>query len=363
GVLAASVNFATDSATVRYDPRKLTPSDLVRAVEGVGYAASEGAGGPAAPEDRATSEMRRARRLMATAWALTGPIMALMVPFMLNPAALRPYQGFYEWAMVLLALPVLGVAGFTTYRGALKGVRHLSPNMDVLIMLGSGSAFLTGPFSLAGFPIYNYAGVGAMIMAFHLTGRYVEAKAKGRASQAIRKLLELGAKSARILRDGREVEVPVDEIAVGDVMVVRPGEKVPTDGVVVEGRSAVDESMATGESIPVAKEEGDEVIGATINQQGLLRVRATKVGQETFLAQVVRMVQEAQSSVVPVQAFADRVTGYFVPVVIALSALTFVMWLGFHGPLQQVAAYAARLLPWVNPDLSALSLAVFAAVA
>jgi Cu+-exporting ATPase len=283
---------------------------------------------------------------------------------MLGLGFVQPYHVFYQWAVVLLAVPVLGVAGFRTYRGAVKGLLHLSPNMDVLIMLGSGAAFGTGPLHLI-WPgqVFNYAGVGAMIMAFHLTGRYVEAKARGRASQAIRKLVELGAKSARVLRDGEEVDTPVDQVEVGDVMVVRPGEKVPTDGVVVDGRSSVDESMATGESIPVAKKEGDEVIGATVNQQGLLRVRATKVGEETFLSQVTRMVQEAQGSTVPVQAFADRVTAYFVPAVIGLSLLTFVLWLALHGPLSQFAALASTVLPWVNPDLSALSLAVFAGVA
>jgi len=205
--------------------------------------------------------------------------------------------------------------------------------------------------------------VGAMIMAFHLTGRYVEATARGRAGRAIRSLLELGARSARVLRDGREVEVPVERIAVGDLMVVRPGEKVPTDGVVVDGRSEVDESMATGESVPVPKAQGDEVIGATVNGQGLLKVRATKVGEETFLAQVVRMVREAQGSAVPVQAFVDRVTAFFVPVVIGLALLTFVAWLAFPGPLGRVAAGAAELLPWVHPGVSALSLAIFAGVA
>jgi Cu+-exporting ATPase len=360
GVLKAKVNYAAASAFVTYDPGLVSLRDLEAAVESVGYAVGKAG---AAGEDEAEQEYRRARHRMVVAWAITAPLLAVMMPFMVWPSAVERYQLLYDWAAVLLSAPVLAVAGFSTYRSALRSVRHLSANMDVLIMLGSGCAFLTGPPRLAGLPIHSYAAVGAMIMAFHLTGRYVEAKARGRASQAIRRLLELEARSARILRDDAEVEVPVEDLQVGDLMIVRPGEKVPTDGVVMAGRSAVDESMATGESVPVTKKEGDDVIGATVNQEGLLRVKATRVGQETFLAQVVRMVREAQSSTVPVQEFADRVTSFFVPVVIGLSALTFLRWLVFPGALRQVALAAASVLPWVNPDLSAFSLAVFAAVA
>jgi len=362
GVYQANVNLATNEAVVRHDPEGAPIPTLIRAVESSGYSARE-ARGAGEREDGSEREMRQARRRMVLAWGLTGPLLVVMVPFMLGVEALRPYHHVHDWAMVLLALPVLVIAGFNTYRSGWKGLVRLSANMDTLIMLGSGAAFLTGPPALAGLPVLNYAGVGAMILAFHLTGRYVEARARGRAGRAIRSLLELGARSARVVRGGREVEVPVEQVAVGDVMVVRPGEKVPTDGVVVEGRSAVDESMATGESVPVAKAEGDEVIGATINAHGLLRVRATKVGEETFLAQVVRMVREAQGSAVPVQAFADRVTAYFVPAVIALALCTFVAWLVAPGALGRMAALASGLLPWVNPHASPVALAVFAGVA
>ncbi|MDH5449890.1 MAG: copper-translocating P-type ATPase, partial [Candidatus Bathyarchaeota archaeon] len=191
----------------------------------------------------------------------------------------------------------------------------------------------------------------------------IEAKAKGRASQAIRRLLELEAKTARILRENKEVEVPIDEVEVGDVMIVRPGEKIPTDGVVIEGESGVDESMATGESMPVLKKSGDEVIGATINQRGLLKARATKIGKDTFLSQVIKMVEEAQGSKVPIQEFADRVTGYFVPTVLILASLTVVLWLAFPGVIGSVGAWASQFLPWVDPTLSVFSLAVFATVA
>ncbi|MFB6368706.1 MAG: heavy metal translocating P-type ATPase, partial [Gemmatimonadota bacterium] len=191
----------------------------------------------------------------------------------------------------------------------------------------------------------------------------VEHKARGRASTAIQKLLSLEAKTATVLRDGQEVEVPLEDVEVGDVMRVRPGEKIPTDGVVVDGHSSVDESLATGESMPVEKSEGDEVIGSTVNKEGVLEVRATGVGEDTFLSNVIRMVEEAQATKVPIQEFADRVTAIFVPTILGVAAATFVAWIVFPGALQDVAAWAAGFLPWVDPTLGTLSLAVFAAVA
>jgi Cu+-exporting ATPase len=240
--------------------------------------------------------------------------------------------------------------------------------MDSLIALGSGAAVLTGFAAVVhrlglGPMIMSFAGVGAMIMAIHLTGRFVETRARGRASSAIQKLLSLEARTARVVRDGEEVEVPVPDVRVGDVMVVRPGEKIPTDGVVVAGRSAVDESLATGESLPVDKTEGDEVIGATVNRQGVLRVRATGVGEDTFLAGVVRMVEQAQGSKVPIQEFADRVTAIFVPVVLSVAGATLLAWLLFPGLFHAVASWAAGFLPWVRPELDTVSAAVFAALA
>ncbi len=232
--------------------------------------------------------------------------------------------------------------------------------MDTLIAMGTLVALLTGPASFF-VPVANYAGVAAMIMAFHLTGRYVEETAKGRASQAIRKLLELGAKTARIERDGSEIEVHIEEVQVGDLMVVSPGEKIPTDGIIVTGESAVDESMATGESMPVNKHPGDEVIGATVNQEGLLKVEATRIGKDTFLSQVIKLVDECQGSKVPIQEFADKVTGIFVPVVIGIAVLTVLAWVLFPGLMYSLVE-AGTFLPWVTPDLSVLTLAIVSMV-
>jgi len=248
----------------------------------------------------------------------------------------------FNLGVVLLALPVLFWAGRHVYQSAWRAVRHGGANMDTLIAMGTLAALSTGlmVFSL---PVENYAGVAGMIMAFHLTGRYIETKARGRASQAIRKLLELGAKTAVILVDGMEREVPIQQVQIGDMMLVRPGDKIPTDGVIEEGESAIDESMATGESLPVTKGPGDEVIGSTINQQGLLKVKAAKIGKDTFLSQVIRLVEEAQGTKVPIQEFADRVTGYFVPAVLIIAAVTFAAWLFFPNAMVEAGSFFRNL--------------------
>ncbi len=361
GVLSANVNLATEKAVVEYIPTITGLSDFRRAVAEVGYEVLPTAEELAEEElSREVRKMQDARRRMLLAWAFTIPIILWMLPEMLAGLA-WPNPVVFKLGMLLLAAPVLFWVGQHTYVAAWRSTIHGAPNMDALIAMGTGASFLTGIATFFA-PIPTYAGVAAMIMAFHLTGRYVEASAKGRASQAIRKLLELGAKTARILVDGEEREVPIDEVQVGDVMIVRPGEKIPTDGIVVEGESAVDESMATGESMPVNKHPGDEVIGATVNQDGLLKVRATRVGKDTFLAQVVRLVEEAQGTKVPIQAFADRVTAVFVPIVLVIALLTFLVWLLFPDALRPIAVWASHFLPWVDPSLNTFTLALITAV-
>jgi Cu+-exporting ATPase len=360
GVLSVNVNLATEKAAITYIPGVVDLPDLQRAVSDAGYELL----GPVDEEkvevDEEERRMRTARNRMLYAWGFTIPIIIWMIPEMFI-GAVWPSRTVYNLGMILLAIPVLFGVGRRTYKSALTAVIHGHANMDTLIALGTGASFLTGPASFF-FPVANYAGVSAMIMAFHLTGRYVEETAKGRASQAIRKLLELGAKTARILVDGREVEIPIEKVQVGDVMVVRPGEKIPTDGVVLEGESAVDESMATGESMPVNKRPGDEVIGATVNQEGLLKVKATKVGKDTFLSQVIRLVEECQGSKVPIQEFADRVTGVFVPFVLGIAAVTFLAWMIFPDAMHSLVQMG-DFLPWVNPDLGVITLAVVSMVA
>jgi len=364
GVEEAHVNLATEKATVVYNQAVIDYAKIKTAVEATGYQVLGREDVRAKYEEEEAREIQvyeTAKKRALISWGLTIPIILWMIPEMVFGIA-WPNPILFNAGMIALAAPVLFYPGWTTYKSAVKALTHRSANMDVLIMLGTLTSFLTGPPSFVA-PIANYAGVGAMIMAFHLTGRYIEAKAKGRASQAIRRLLELEAKTATILREGREVEVPIDEVLVGDVMIVRPGAKIPTDGLVIEGESGVDESMATGESMPVQKKPGDTVIGATVNQRGLLHVRATKIGQDTFLSQVIKMVEEAQGSKVPIQEFADRVTGYFVPVVLLLAVGTLILWLTFPTSIGSVGVWASQFLPWVNPNLSVLSLAIFATVA
>jgi Cu+-exporting ATPase len=362
GVLNVSVNLATERATVEYIPSLAGMDDFRRAVSEAGYevGALPEEGVPKEEVDEAEVKMKTARFRMLVAWAVTIPIAIWMLPEMIW-GTMWPNEMVMGLGMILLALAVLATVGRRTYVSGIRALRHGFANMDTLITLGTGVSFLTGPLSFLIPGITNYAGVSAMIMAFHLTGRYVEESAKGRASQAIRKLLELGAKTARILMDGAEVEVPIEKVAVGDVMIIRPGEKVPTDGVIVEGESAVDESMATGESMPVNKHPGDEVIGATVNQEGLLKVKATRIGKDTFLAQVIKLVDEAQGSKVPIQAFADKVTSIFVPVVMGIAALTLLAWILLPGTMKSLLQ-AGAFLPWVNTQLPVLTLAIVSAV-
>ncbi|TVQ20735.1 MAG: copper-translocating P-type ATPase, partial [Spirochaetaceae bacterium] len=312
-------------------------------------------------------KIRTARRNMWISWGITIPIIVWMLPEMIAGYAIGGMRAMH-YGMVILSSLVLFIPGRETFRSAVKSALHLTPNMDVLIAMGTTAALSTGVvsilhhFGLA--PAFaDFSAIAGMIMAFHLTGRYIETKAKGRASQAIKKLLTLEAKEATVLRDGEEVRVRVQKLAVGDVMVVRPGEKIPTDGVVVSGESSVDESLATGESMPVDKQEGDEAIGATINQNGVLRIRATKVGRDTFLSQVIRLVEDAQGSKVPIQALADRITAVFVPVVIVIALATLGAWLAFPGFFGGVAQWLSGFIPWVDPSMGSGALALFAAIA
>lgn len=361
GVVSASVNFGAELAVVKYRPGIVSVSDVVQAVENAGYgatvASADGAAGNSYEEnDKALLD---SRRRMIAACSITLPAMAVMTARMFFDASVPAY----DTVMTALSLGALALSGRHVFASAARSIKRLSANMDALIALGTAAAFLTGPLAAFGLDIDNYSGVAAMIMAFHLGGRYIEALARRRAGSAIRRLMDLKPKTARVVRDGKEIDVPASGLLKGDVMVIRPGEKIPADGLVLEGRSSVDESMATGESLPVMREAGQEVIGATVNRDGILKVEATRVGKDSFLSQVVTLVRDAQASKVPVQAFADRVTALFVPSVIFLSVFTFTMWAIFPAQSRSAADWASGFLPWVKPALGRVSLALFAAVA
>ncbi len=329
GVVEAQVNVVNERARVRYLPTLIQPSDIQRAVQRAGYRAillTEEAVDIEAQARR--EEAARQRRLLWLGVVFTVPLFVLAMgkDFGLIPAAWAEAPWF-GWLQALLATPVQFVVGGPYYTGAYKALRNRAANMDVLVALGSSMAYFYSLAVLLGvLPGHLYFETAAVIITLIRVGKFLEARAKGHTSDAIRKLLRLQARTARVLRDGREVEIPAEEVQVGDILIIRPGEQIPTDGVVLEGRSSVDESMLTGESMPVDKGPGDEVIGATLNRLGALKVRATRVGKDTVLAQIVKMVEDAQASKAPIQQLADRIAAVFVPVVVTIAALTFVAW-------------------------------------
>jgi Cu+-exporting ATPase len=340
----ALVNFATEQAAVSYDPARAGVDDLIRAVEAAGYGASV--------EARAEADESRARALrtrLAAAAVLTAPLTAL--------ALLPPLQfSGWEWLALALATPVVLWAGWPFHRAAALNLRHAAVTMDTLISIGTLAALAWSAIVLVAFPGEDtYFEVGAVTTTLVLLGRFLEARARRRSSAAIRALLELGAKEARVLRDGDEMLVPVEELRVGDRFVVRPGEKIATDGVVEEGASAVDQSMLTGESVPVDVAFGSEVAGATINTHGRIVVRATKVGAETALAQIALLVAEAQAGKAPIQRLVDRISAVFVPIVIAIAIATLAGWLLAAGDLS--AAFTAAVAVLIIACPCALGLA------
>ncbi len=361
GVLEAAVNFAAEKATVKYDKNKVNRDDLVELVASAGYRVveeekkGEQTESDHVVQDRDENTIRRAAGKMWLAAIFAGIIMVLMMIHMF----VVTIPGYFVIS-VILAFPAIFIAGKDTHMGTLRALKRGSANMDTLVTLGSALPYLLS-FLQFWFPLTTFVEMAASIMALHLVGRFLETKAKGRASQAIKKLLAMEAKTARIIENGSEREIPVDELQAGQVMLVKPGEKIPTDGTVVSGQSSIDESMATGESLPVEKQTGDEVIGATINRQGALQVRVTKVGKDTFLSQVIKMVEEAQGSKVPIQEFADKVTGYFVPAVLLIALSSFVSWLIFPDFHSSIVAYVNP--PWANIDVPNLTLAFMAATA
>jgi len=369
GIRSAAVNLASEVATIELETATLDTA--VAAIEQAGFSvrqpASDLQGSPETPIERDRRHLREATRRMALAWVLAVPLMLWMLPEMIW-GVMWPTAPIFHGIMALLALPVLVGAGRPTLVAGFRSLWHRAPSMDSLIAIGATLSFVSGVVAVAGAlgwmpPLPNYSGIAAMILAIHLTGRRIEVAAKGRASKAITELLTLGAKTAHVARGEDEIEVPIDEVRVGDLMIVRPGEKVPTDGVIEQGISHLDESIVTGESMPVRRGVGEPVVGATVNGESALHIRATGVGEQTFLASIVRMVSEAQGSKVPIQAFADRVTRVFVPTVLAIAASTLVLWLGFPRTMAGLADSASRFLPWIPADLPPLSMALYAALA
>jgi Cu+-exporting ATPase len=342
GVGAVSVNLATEKATVEYDAAKVGMADFRHAVEDAGYGVAEVSPEAAAGTDVVTEahlrEARILRRKLIFA-AVIGAYMLLVAISEFTPGSWLPSFFSNHYLLWALATPVQAWAGWQFYKGAWGALKHRTTNMNTLVAVGTSAAYLysvaailfPGFFTSGGRSANVYFDTASIIIALILLGRFLEARAKGQTSAAINKLMGMQAKTARVVRDGQEVDVPVEEVAVGDIVIVRPGEKVPVDGVIKDGRSSLDESMITGESIPVEKGAGDPVIGATINRTGSFRFEATRVGKYTALAQIIRLVEEAQGSKAPIQRLADVISAYFVPAVIGIAVVTFIVWYIF-GP-------------------------------
>ena len=373
GVKDASVNFATEQATVTYEPAQTNLEQMVQKVEAIGYkvtprvasllkpAQGTAASGVSetldahvisiAQEDeqsrRKQAEIVRKRNLLILGVVLMLPVVILSMFFM------NWFPG-ENYLLLALTTPVWAIVGWEFHRGAIKTLRHGSANMDTLISLGSTAAYILSvvatffPQVVGSITFYDTT---ALIITLIFLGKYLEARAKGQTNEAIRKLIGLQARTAHVLRAGKEVELSIELVRVGDELVVRPGEKIPVDGTVLSGFSSVDESMITGESIPVEKVEGDALIGATINQLGLLHMRATKVGTDTLLASIIRMVEQAQGSKAPIQRLADTVSGIFVPVVLVIAALTFIAWAVIGN---MAATHTAGVMGASNPWIIAI---------
>ncbi|XES76691.1 MAG: heavy metal translocating P-type ATPase [Candidatus Bathyarchaeia archaeon] len=325
GIYTATVNFAMENVTVEYNPEQISLPAIKKAIQNVGYEIIE-------PKQKTVEDaegkarqkhIRHLKLLLSTSIALTIPIMVLMW-FPPLPMAQNSIL------MFILATPVQFIVGWTFYVGAYKGLRNKTANMDTLIAMGTSTAWLYSTivtFAPSVFPDSAvFFDTSTMIMTFILTGKLLDAIAKGRTSEAIRKIMGLQAKTARVIRDNQELEIPAEEVQVGDIVVVRPGEKIPVDGTVVEGYSGVDEKVITGESIPVEKRNGDQVIGATMNKTGMLKFKATKVGKDTALAQIINLVEDALTSKAPVQRLADIAAGYFVPAIILTATVSAFVW-------------------------------------
>ncbi len=374
GVTEANVNLATEHAQVVYDPASTTLDDLIRSVERAGYGASPSASaaatgliGPAAPDaavpDAETlqrqRDLQRTRLTLALGIVLSVPVVLLSMFFMNRFA-------FENYLLLALTAPVWGYVGWGFHRTALRLLRHKSANMDVLISLGATAAFAMSvvatffPSVVGSITFYDTT---ALIITLIYLGKYLEARAKGQASEAIKRLAGLQARTAHVVRAGREIDVPIEQVIAGDEFIVRPGEKIPTDGEVLTGESSVDESMLTGESLPVDKRAGDQVIGATINQTGMLRVRATKVGSETMLAGIIRLVEQAQGSKAPIQRLADKVSGIFIPSVLVIALLTIVGWTvagEIFGFMPATPMGATGTQPWIVALVAGIAVLVVA---
>lgn len=341
GVTNASVNFALETATVEYSPAEVSVADMQSKVKQLGYKAVAQSDEEEHADTRDQVVRKQKRKLIVSAILSIPLLWAMVAHFSFTSWIYLPDLFMNPWFQLVLATPVQFYIGWPFYVGAYKALRNGSANMDVLVALGTSAAYfyslyLTIDWYAKGGNLHHgpnmYYETSAILITLVIMGKLFEVLAKGRTSEAIKSLMGLQAKTARVIRDGQELTIPVEEVIAGDIVMVRPGEKIPVDGNVIEGESSVDESMLTGESLPVEKKSGDAVIGATLNKNGVLRVQATKVGKETALAQIIKVVEEAQGSKAPIQRVADVISGIFVPIVVGIAIAAFLVWYFFVTP-------------------------------
>ncbi|MFK2824761.1 heavy metal translocating P-type ATPase [Bacillus sp. B190/17] len=333
GVNHASVNFAVETALVNYNPEEVSVSDMEEAIKKLGYILTRKEEQSGKEVNHKEKEIQRQTRKFIFSAVLSLPLLWAMVShFTFTSFIWVPDLFLNPWMQLALATPVQFIIGGQFYIGAYKALKNKSANMDVLVALGTSAAYFyslylsIGSIGSDGHIVSLYFETSAVLITLIVLGKLFEAKAKGRSSEAIKKLMGLQAKAATVVRDEVEMVIPVEEVVIDDIVFVKPGEKVPVDGEIIEGHSALDESMITGESVPVDKSAGDAVIGSTLNKNGFLKIKATKVGKETALAQIIKVVEEAQGSKAPIQRLADRMSGIFVPVVVGIALITFFIW-------------------------------------
>ena len=349
GINTAFVNLAAEKATIEYDSSKVKASDIVNAIESLGYKAEEEkVCDHDRNRDQRSVELRRLRTEFIISAVLSSPLILAMLLTIIHIDIAFLHNEYFQLA---IATPVQFIIGFRFYRNAYHALKSKSANMDVLIAMGTTAAYFFSIYNAFFVPAKEgmmmkelYFEAAAVIITLILLGKYLEAVAKGKTSEAIKKLMGLQAKTARVIKDGIEKDIPIEHVEVGDIIIVRPGEKVPVDGRIVEGSSSIDESMLTGESMPVEKKAGDNVIGATINKYGTFKFEAAKVGKETVLSQIIKLVEDAQGSKAPIQKIADRVSGIFVPIVVGIAVFSFLVWFLVLGNFSQGIISAVSVL-------------------
>ncbi|HCC07200.1 MAG TPA: cadmium-translocating P-type ATPase [Clostridiales bacterium] len=349
GVQSATVNLATEKATIEFDDEKLKDSDVVKIIVDLGYGAQieENVNSDREKEQR-EEEIRKLRRSLIISVVLSSPLIVAMISALLNINLGLLHNGYFQ---LIIATPVQFILGFRFYKNAYHSLKSKSANMDVLVSMGTTAAYLFSVYNLFFQELMEgvimkdlYFEASAVIITLVLLGKYLESVAKGKTSEAIKKLIGLQAKTARVIKNGEELDIPIEEVILGEIIIVRPGEKIPVDGKVIEGNSAVDESMLTGESMPTNKKEGDRVFGATINKNGTFKFEATKIGKDTALAQIIKLVEDAQGSKAPIQKIADQVSNVFVPVVVVIAFVSFLVWFLGYGNLTMGIVSAVSVL-------------------